>query len=68
MENILTLLFNGISEGALYFLMAASLSIILGLLGVVNFAHGTLFLWGAYVFRTVFQTTAKTASAQFPVV
>ena len=59
MANILTLLFNGISEGALYFLMAASLSVILGLMGVVNFAHGTLFLWGAYVFRMVFIFTGN---------
>ena len=49
MANILTLLFNGISEGAHIFLMASGLSIILGLMRVVNFAHGTLFLWGAYV-------------------
>ena len=54
MENIATLIFNGISEGAHIFLMAASLSVILGLLRVVNFAHGTLFLWGAYVFRWIF--------------
>ncbi|MCL2216779.1 MAG: branched-chain amino acid ABC transporter permease [Defluviitaleaceae bacterium] len=59
MANILTLLFNGISEGALYFLMASSLSIILGLMGVVNFAHGALFVWGAYVFRMVFIQTGS---------
>ena len=59
MSNILTLIFNGISEGAHIFLMAASLSVILGLLRVVNFAHGTLFVWGAYVFRTVFVTTGN---------
>jgi len=57
MANILTLLFNGISQGALFFLMAASLSIVLGLMGVVNFAHGALFVWGAYVFRMVFIAT-----------
>ena len=57
MANILTLIFNGISEGAHIFLMAAGLSIILGLLRVVNFAHGALFVWGAYVFRWVYIAT-----------
>jgi len=37
--------------------MASSLSIILGLLRVVNFAHGSLFVWGAYVFRWVYIST-----------
>lgn len=59
MSNLLTLLFNGISEGALIFLMASSLSVILGLMRVVNFAHGTLFLWGAYVFQWVFNSTGN---------
>lgn len=44
------LLINGLAEGALIFLMASGLSIILGLMGVVNFSHGTLFLWGGYLF------------------
>ncbi len=53
--NILAmLLINGLAEGALIFLMAAGLSIILGLLGVVNFTHGTLFIWGGYVSIWVF--------------
>lgn len=43
-----TLLMNGIANGALYFLMAAGLTLIFGLMGVVNFAHGGLYLWGGY--------------------
>lgn len=49
MDVFIMLLVNGLSEGALVFLMAAGLAIILGLLGIVNFAHGTMFLWGGYV-------------------
>lgn len=40
---------NGLAVGALYALMAFGLSIIKGLLNVPNFAHGALFLVGAYV-------------------
>lgn len=40
---------NGIGIGMLYFLMAVGLSIVFGLLGFVNFAHGAFFLIGAYI-------------------
>ena len=40
---------NGLVLGALYALMALGLSIIFGMLGVINFAHGALFTLGAYV-------------------
>jgi branched-chain amino acid transport system permease protein len=40
---------NGIGIGMLYFLMAVGLSIVFGLLGFVNFAHGAFFLLGAYL-------------------
>ena len=59
MANIVTILFNGISEGCHIFLMASSLSIVLGLMGVVNFAHGTLFLWGAYFFGWIYNMTGN---------
>ncbi len=40
---------NGIGLGMIYFLVAVGLSITLGLLGFVNFAHGMFYLLGAYL-------------------
>jgi len=40
---------NGISYGLLLFLMAAGLSLIFGLMGVVNLAHGSYYMLGAYL-------------------
>jgi branched-chain amino acid transport system permease protein len=48
MEVHLTLLFNGLATGMLIFLLAAGLSLIFGLMSVLNFAHGALFMFGAY--------------------
>lgn len=59
MHIFIMLLINGLAEGALIFLMAAGLSIILGLLGVVNFTHGTLFIWGGYVSIWTFSLTGS---------
>jgi branched-chain amino acid transport system permease protein len=42
-------LLNGLVLGALYVLMALGLSIIFGMIGVINFAHGALFTLGAYM-------------------
>jgi branched-chain amino acid transport system permease protein len=42
-------LFNGLVLGALLVLVAMGLTIIFGALGVVNFAHGALYMIGAYV-------------------
>ena len=49
MSLILNLLLNGIALGSLIFLIAAGLTLIFGLMGVLNFAHGAIFVWGAYV-------------------
>ena len=44
-----SILLLGLTLGALYFLVASGLSLIFGLMDVLNFAHGTLFMIGAYV-------------------
>jgi branched-chain amino acid transport system permease protein len=45
---------RGLSVGAVTFLTAAGLSLIFGLMDVLNLAHGTLFMIGAYVGWTVY--------------
>jgi branched-chain amino acid transport system permease protein len=45
----LTLTIAGLAMGMLIFLVAAGLTLIFGLMDVLNFAHGALFSWGAYV-------------------
>ena len=41
-------LFSGLALGAILVMLALGLSIVFGILGVVNFAHGALFMAGAY--------------------
>lgn len=43
-----SILLSGLTLGALYFLVASGLSLIFGLMDVLNFAHGVLFMIGAY--------------------
>src|SRR3990172_1417123 len=45
----LTLTIAGLAMGMLIFLVASGLTLIFGLMDVLNFAHGALFSWGAYV-------------------
>ncbi|MCA1553204.1 MAG: branched-chain amino acid ABC transporter permease, partial [Chloroflexi bacterium] len=50
-----SVLLSGLTLGALYFLVTAGLSLIFGLMDVLNFAHGVLFMLGAYVGFTLYQ-------------
>jgi branched-chain amino acid transport system permease protein len=47
-RTYLTLTVAGVAMGMLVFLVAAGLTLIFGLMDVLNFAHGALFSWGAY--------------------
>lgn len=48
MEFFATSLLNGLSFGMILFLIAAGLSIIIGVMGVVNLSHGALYMFGGY--------------------
>jgi branched-chain amino acid transport system permease protein len=49
--------FNGLSYGALLFLLASGLSLIFGVMRIVNLAHGSYFLLGGYVGLSVIWRT-----------
>ena len=48
MSTFVLLTITGLGLGAMYFLIASGLSLIYGLMGVLNFAHGALLTVGAY--------------------
>lgn len=49
---VITQLINGLAYGGVLILLAIGLSLIFGLMGVVNFAHGAFYALGAYVAAT----------------
>lgn len=51
--DFLRFLLDGLVSGTLYVLIAMGLSIIFGMIGLVNFAHGILYALGAYLALTV---------------
>jgi len=53
--------FNGISYGALLFLVGSGLSLIFGVMRIVNLSHGAYFLLGGYVALSVIWTTGSWA-------
>jgi branched-chain amino acid transport system permease protein len=49
MELYLQAIINGILIGGVYSLMAVGLSLIFGVMRVINFAHGDMMVWGMYL-------------------
>jgi len=58
-EFWVTQTFNGVSYGALLFLLASGLSLIFGVMRVVNLAHGSYFMLGGYVGLSVVWRTGS---------
>src|SRR5258708_20256955 len=53
--------FNGVSCGALLFLVGSGLSLIFGVMRIVNLSHGAYFLWGGYIALSVIHATGSWA-------
>ena len=62
---LLSQAFNGLALGTLLALVSSGLTIILGTLGVLNFAHGALFMVGAYVLYVVAAHTSSFLAGLF---
>jgi branched-chain amino acid transport system permease protein len=59
MEFWVTQLFNGVSYGALLFLLAGGLSLIFGMMRIVNMTHGSHYLFGCYLAVTLLARTGS---------
>ncbi|HRD75182.1 MAG TPA: hypothetical protein PK264_04475 [Hyphomicrobiaceae bacterium] len=60
--TLMSQLLNGVQYGLLLFLIASGLTLIFGVLGIINLAHGSLFMIGAY---TAFLVTKYSGSLWF---
>jgi len=63
-STIVLLVVTGLGLGALYFLVASGLSLIWGLMRVLNFAHGALFTVAAYAGWSIANTIPATDAAR----
>jgi branched-chain amino acid transport system permease protein len=58
MQSFVHVLLAGLSSGMFIWLVASGLTLIFGVLGVLNFAHGSFYMLGAYVCYTLVKTFA----------
>ena len=56
---IIEQLLNGLQFGVMLFLMAAGLTLIFGVMGLINLAHGSLYMVGAFACATVAAATGS---------
>ena len=67
MEYFLQQLINGITLGAIYGLIAIGYTMVYGIIGMINFAHGEIYMLGAFISLIAFlaMTTLGAASVPF---
>lgn len=58
-EQFVTYFLNGLSRGMILFLVASGLTLIFGLIGLINFAHGSMLILGGYTTMVVMRVTGS---------
>jgi branched-chain amino acid transport system permease protein len=64
-STFLQVTLNGLTQAALYFVVAAGFTLIFGLMRVVNMAHGSLYLFGGYLAYVAQTHWFSSGSSQF---
>src|SRR5260370_26451485 len=59
MIHLVEQVLNGVQFGVMLFLMAAGLTLLFGIMNVINLAHGSLYMVGAYVAAATFAATGS---------
>ncbi len=62
LPNFVSQFFNGLALGALLALISSGLTIIYGTLGVLNLAHGAMFMLGGYAGFVVYSARSPSCS------
>ena len=65
MENFLQQLINGITLGSIYGLIAIGYTMVFGIIGMVNFAHGDVFMLSAFIALLAFLFLTKVVGLGF---
>ena len=62
-SSLLIQLLNGVQYGLLLFLVASGLTLVFGIMGVINLAHGAMYMIGAYLAYFLASATGSLAAA-----
>jgi branched-chain amino acid transport system permease protein len=65
MEYFLQQLINGLTLGSIYGLIAIGYTMVYGIIGMINFAHGDIFMVGSFIALIAFLALLQWASRRF---
>ena len=68
MEYFAQQLINGLTLGSIYGLIAIGYTMVYGIIGMINFAHGEVFMIGAFVALIAFMAIVATGIAFVPII